>query len=121
MRVNEAYKVLQDPLKRAQYLLSLRGIDVEDESAKTSENGLLMEVMTAREAVEEAENEEDLVGVREENNERVDDSVSTLEQAFGNGDMETAAQEAIRLRYCMNIEESIHGWEKGKGGGILHH
>ncbi|KAK3709683.1 hypothetical protein LTR37_010710 [Vermiconidia calcicola] len=121
MRVNEAYKTLQDPLKRAQYLLSLRGIDVEDESAKLSEKELLMEVMEAREAVEEVENEEDLVEIRKVNSERIDQSVAVLEKAFADGHMERAAQEAIRLRYWMNIEESIQGWEKGQGGGILHH
>lgn len=121
MRINEAYKALQDPLKRAQYLLSLRGIDVEDESAKLSENALLMEVMEAREAVEEVENEEELASIREENNGRIDASVGVLEEAFAAEDVERAAQEAIRLRYWMNIEESIHGWEKGKGGGVLHH
>ena len=49
MRINEAYKALQDPLARARYLLSLRNIDVEDESAKIAENELLMEVMEVRE------------------------------------------------------------------------
>lgn len=121
MRINEAYKAIQDPLKRAQYLLSLRGVDVEDESAKLSENALLMEVMEAREAVEEVEDEAELAGIREENNGRIAASVKVLEEAFAAEDVERAAQEAIRLRYWMNIEESIHGWEKGKGGGVLHH
>lgn len=102
-------------------MLSLRGIDVEDESAKLSENELLMEVMEAREAVEEVEGEEELVELKAENNVRIDASVRILEEAFAKGDLDTAAQEAIRLRYWMNIEESIQGWEKGKGGGILHH
>lgn len=121
MRINEAYKTLQDPLKRAQYLLSLRGIDVEDESAKLSENALLMEVMEAREAVEEVEDEEGLMEIKKENDERIRQSVEVLDAAFGKSDMDRAAEEAVRLRYWMNIEESIHGWEKGKGGGILHH
>jgi len=120
-RINEAYKALQDPLKRAQYLLFLQGIDVEDDSAKLSENTLLMEVMEAREEVEEAEEEEDLVALRAGNNERIDGSVKVLDAAFAQGDLETAAQEAVRLRYWMNIDESIQGWEKGKGGGMIHH
>lgn len=121
MRINEAYKALQDPLKRAQYLLSLQGIDVEDESAKMSGGPLLMEVMEAREAVEEVENEEELVELRRMNDERIAGSVKVLDEAFAKSDVDGAAQEALRLRYWMNIEESIHGWEKGKGGGIIHH
>lgn len=94
---------------------------MEDDSAKLSENTLLMEVMEAREEVEEAEEEEDLVALRAGNNERIDGSVKVLDAAFAQGDLETAAQEAVRLRYWMNIDESIQGWEKGKGGGMIHH
>ena len=120
-RINEAYKTLQDPLRRARYLLAQQGIDVEDESAQISDNALLMEVMEAREAVEEVEDEEGLVGIREENEARIGESVKVLEECFEKGDLERAAQEAIRLRYWSNIAESIHGWEKGVGGGINHH
>lgn len=121
MRINEAYKTLQDPLRRAQYLLAQRGIDVEDESAKLSENALLMEVMEAREAVDEVANEEDLASLRAENDARIERSVAALEEAFAAEEMEAAAQEAIKLRYWFNIAESIQGWEKGVGGGAIHH
>jgi molecular chaperone HscB len=120
-RINEAYKTLQDPLRRARYLLAQHGIDVEDESAQISDNALLMEVMEAREAVEEVEDEEGLVSIREENDVRIGESVKVLEACFEKGDLEAAAQEAIRLRYWSNIAESIHGWEKGVGGGLNHH
>jgi molecular chaperone HscB len=120
-RINDAYKTLHDPLRRARYLLAQQGIDVEDESAQISDNALLMEVMEAREAVEEVEDEEGLVSIREENEGRIGESVKVLEECFEKGDLEGAAQEAIRLRYWANIAESIHGWEKGVGGGINHH
>ncbi|KAF2770318.1 Co-chaperone Hsc20 [Teratosphaeria nubilosa] len=120
-RINEAYKALQDPLKRAQYLLSLQGIDVEDESAKMSGGELLMQVMEAREAVDEVESEADLVGLREENEGRIAESVVVLGKAFAEGDLVQAASEAVRLRYWVNIGESIQGWEKGVGGGVNHH
>lgn len=80
-----------------------------------------MEVMEAREAVDEVENEEGLASIKEENDGRIDASVNVLEECFGKGDFGAAAQEAIRLRYWSNIAESIHGWEKGVGGGLNHH
>lgn len=122
-RINDAYKTLQDPLRRAQYLLSLRGIDVEDESAKLDglDNELLMEVMEAREAVDDVRDEEELVGLRKENDGRIAASVERLDGEFAKGDWEAAAQEAVSLRYWVNIDESIRGWESGKGGGAIHH
>lgn len=120
-RINEAYKTLQDPLRRARYLLAQQGIDAEDESAQITDNALLMEVMEAREAVDEVEDEEGLASIREENDGRIGESVKVLEECFAKGDFEAATQEAIRLRYWSNIAESIHGWEKGVGGGLNHH
>ena len=114
-RINEAYKTLQNPLLRAQYLLSLRGIEVaEDETAKVDDPELLMEVLDARERIEEAESEEDLVEMKEENGERIEASVKTLEEAFEKDDVATAKSEAVKLRYWINIKESLDNWEKGK-------
>ncbi|KAF3050290.1 hypothetical protein E8E11_009348 [Didymella keratinophila] len=114
-RINEAYKTLQSPLLRAQYLLSQRGIETaEDETAKVDDPELLMEVLEAREQIEEAESEEDLVGMKDENEVRIQESIKALEQAFAADDVETAKSETVKLRYWMNISESIANWEKGK-------
>ncbi|KAF1996276.1 Co-chaperone Hsc20, partial [Amniculicola lignicola CBS 123094] len=114
-RINEAYKTLQSPLLRAQYLLSLRGIDThEDETAKVEDPELLMEVLEAREQIEEAQSEEDLVEMKVENEARIAESVGILEEAFEKDDVDTAKKEAVKLRYWVNIKESLHGWERGK-------
>ncbi|KAF2281270.1 Co-chaperone Hsc20 [Westerdykella ornata] len=114
-RINEAYKTLQSPLLRAQYLLSLRGIEVaHDETAKVEDPELLMEVLETRERIEEAQSEEDLVGMKEENEARIEESIKALEEAFAKDNLEMAKAEAVRLRYWMNIKESLHAWEKGK-------
>ncbi|KAL1604116.1 molecular chaperone [Paraconiothyrium brasiliense] len=114
-RINEAYKTLQNPLLRAQYLLSLRGIEVaEDETAKVDDPELLMEVLDAREQIEEAESEEDLVEMKRENEARIASSVKVLEEAFARDDVQGAKSEAVKLRYWINIKESLDNWERGK-------
>ncbi|KAF2847596.1 Co-chaperone Hsc20 [Plenodomus tracheiphilus IPT5] len=119
--INTAYKTLQSPLLRAQYLLSLRGIETaEDETAKVEDPELLMEVLEARELIEEAETEEDLVGLREENEGRIGESVARLGEMFQKEDWEGARGEVVRLRYWSNIKESIEGWEKGVGIVLNH-
>ncbi|KAL6159466.1 molecular chaperone [Exserohilum turcicum] len=113
-RINEAYKTLQNPLLRAQYLLSLRGIQVaDDETAKVEDPDLLMEVLEARESIEEAEREEDLEEMRERNEERIAQSTEILDSAFKQDDLDAAKSEAVKLRYWVNIRESIENWEKG--------
>ncbi|HEY3597255.1 MAG TPA: Fe-S protein assembly co-chaperone HscB [Paraburkholderia sp.] len=53
-RTNEAYQTLRDPLKRATYLLSLRGIDVGAENNTAMEPAFLMQQMEWRESIEDA-------------------------------------------------------------------
>ena len=121
MRLNEAYRTLQSPLLRAQYLLSLRGVETaEDETAKVEDPDLLMEVLEARETIEDAQSEEDLTPIKHVNDTRIKDSISILDKAFDADNIETAKTEAVRLRYWINIEESLKAWEKGKPVVLVH-
>ena len=53
-RVNEAYRVLQDPLERARHLLELNGVDVAFETNTAMPAESLERQMTLREALEAA-------------------------------------------------------------------
>jgi molecular chaperone HscB len=53
-RANEAYQTLKNPLKRATYLLHLRGRDIGAENNTAMEPAFLMQQMEWREAVEDA-------------------------------------------------------------------
>ncbi|KAI9749426.1 MAG: hypothetical protein M1815_002533 [Lichina confinis] len=119
--INEAYRTLQDPLLRAQYLLSLRGIDVaDDETATVEDPELLMQVLETRETIEEAQAEEDLEPLRRENDARIAASLSVLEKAFEADDLPAAKSEAVKLRYWVNIRDSVQNWEKGKPVVLIH-
>lgn len=120
-RINEAYRTLQSPLLRAQHLLHLRGIDVaEDERLKVEDPELLMEVLEAREAIEEAETEEEVLAMKESNEEKINQSVAVLDKAFKEDDVETAKSEAVKLRYWVNIKDSLDSWEPGKPVVLQH-
>lgn len=52
--INEAYQTLKHPLKRARYLLTLEGIDTEEETNTSMPGDFLMAQMEWREAIETA-------------------------------------------------------------------
>ncbi|KAF2997771.1 hypothetical protein E8E14_001239 [Neopestalotiopsis sp. 37M] len=115
-RINEAFRTLSNPLLRAQYLLSLNyGLDVAaDETAKVDDPELLLEVLEAREQIEDAADESELEPLKAANAVREEESVAELERAFAAGDLEAAVRECVKLRYWVNIRESIDNWEQGK-------
>jgi molecular chaperone HscB len=125
-RINEAYKTLQSPLLRAQYLLSLRGDDSStDDAAKlggaADDQQLLMEVLELREQIEEAETEDQIKEIKKENDVRIEESVKVLEEAFQHDKLAEAGKEAVRLRYWINVDETLHAWEEGKPAPLLNH
>lgn len=114
-RINVAYLTLVEPLTRAQYLLALRGRDVaNDETASVRDPDLLLEVLEARETIEEAAEEKDLDALREENDERIRRCEDRLDRLFAHDDLDGATDEVVKLRYWMNVRESIDNWEEGK-------
>lgn len=119
--INEAYKTLQDPLLRVQYLLTLHGIDVaEDETAKIDDPELLGEVLEVREMIESAEREAEVDELRVENQKKLEGSVKGLGQLCGEGDWDAAKSEAVKLRYWVNIKEALRDWEPGKPVVLVH-
>ena len=59
-RANEAYQTLRDPLKRATYLLHLKGIDVQAENNTAMPPAFLMQQMEWRESLGDAKAERDI-------------------------------------------------------------
>jgi molecular chaperone HscB len=125
-RINEAYKTLQSPLLRAQYLLSLRGNESStDDAAKLGDDAddqeLLLEVLELREQIEDAETGDQIRDIKEENDVRIAESVKILEDAFETDQVDEAAKEAVKLRYWMNVDETLHAWEEGRPPPNLNH
>jgi len=58
--INDAYQTLKKPLKRAQYMLELRGTEMPNEQASFQDNSFLMRQMELREMLAEIKFSEDI-------------------------------------------------------------
>ncbi|KAG8730339.1 hypothetical protein FRC12_020332 [Ceratobasidium sp. 428] len=66
--LNKAYETLRSPLKRAEYLISLRGVELNETDSLNEDDVMLMnDVMELREEVEFAESQDDINAVLERN------------------------------------------------------
>src|SRR5262245_5185688 len=116
-QVNDAYKLLRQPVKRAEYLLKLAGIDVTDEKegGKNVDPAFLMEVMEEREALAEARASGDgarLAAMASEMQGRRDAAMQSVAAGFAQNALAEVARALTALRYYDRFLEEINAHEE---------
>ncbi|KAF8445939.1 hypothetical protein L210DRAFT_3758111 [Boletus edulis BED1] len=109
--VNRAYQTLLSPMERIGYVLGRNGKEV-GEGEQVEDMGLIMEVMEAREAIEQSEGEV-LVKLRETNDgeyydlSKIKGALGEIEAAVGVEDWTGAKRWAVRLKYLLAIGDAL--------------
>lgn len=102
--LNEAYDVLKDTLKRAEYLIALSGGGGDETGCTTVDDPvLLIEAMELREELADADSADAVAGIVTRAQTDIDDCVGDLKAAFTEDDLETAAKRATRLKYLTKL------------------
>jgi molecular chaperone HscB len=98
VEVNEAWRVLRDPITRAEALFALAGVSTDERNAPRPSGQLLSAALELREALEEAKEKRDLAAI-EKLAGHVDASRRAAEEklaaAFADGGAKRAAVEAL--------------------------
>jgi len=114
-QVNEAYRVLRDPLARARYLLELEGHRFDDERSTTRDPQFLMEQMELREALDEVRTDPDPLGrvaaLIEQIDQRLAELARALEAPLAQARIEEAAELVMRMQFFRRLEEEARGLE----------
>jgi len=98
--LNDGYETLKDPLKRADYLVHLKGVNVLPEGCNlVNDQSILMEAMEMRERLASASSLADVSALSRETKAEIDDVVAGLSLAFKGDDIEGACQLTTRLKY----------------------
>jgi molecular chaperone HscB len=108
-RVNEAYQTLKSPLKRAVYLLQLRGVDPKFETDTAMPAEFLMEQMSWRERIEAGSKETEAllrlqVGLRDESRKIHERLRGQLDESR---DDEAASRTVRMLMFYEKLDEEI--------------
>lgn len=106
---NEAFRTLKNPLARARYLLSRRGVEVDAERNNGMSHAFLMQQMEWRESVEEAAGDADALQRLERDlarDERVmlDDVKHTIDEEV---DLAQASELVRRLMFMEKLRREI--------------
>lgn len=113
-QVNDGYQTLKSPLPRAEYMLHLKGIDLQHEQTTLQDNAFLMQQMEWREQLEEIEGgqgaEQKLAQLDDEIKDIINTELKQLEQALALNSEQTnqAASSIIRkLKFMYKLREEI--------------
>jgi molecular chaperone HscB len=110
-RVNEGYQTLRNPLARGRYLLSLHGIDTQEESNTAMPVAFLMQQMESRESLQEARESKDISAL-DRLNDLVRKEMQVLQQQLGfqideTRDYNAASGNVRKLKFMEKILEEI--------------
>ncbi len=104
--INDAYETLKEPLKRADYLVHLRGMDVLPEGCNlVNDTELLMETMELREALAEAETIDQVDALDARATDDIDYCIKQLSKLFNEDDIKGACKLTTRLKYLKKLAE----------------
>jgi molecular chaperone HscB len=112
--INAAYRVLRDPVARAEYLVALAGIDLDSNDrrhgAPHPSHDFLVEMIERRDRLEEADTEQ-VASMRESVEAELDEHFDAALAALEAGDAAQAALALVHRRYLQRFLDELdaHG------------
>jgi molecular chaperone HscB len=103
--LNEAYQTLKDPLGRAIYMAELKGIALPGDGKTIDDPDLLMEVMDAREELQEASSVGEVDALAKFAREDLEQALAGLPRLFQANDKAAIRKVLLRLRYLDKFAE----------------
>jgi len=109
-RVNEAYRTLNDPVARAEYLLHVRGVDATSETDSRLDVAFLTRQLERREAADEAVDNHDVPALTALLEDVAADAArvrTDVERALDGEDLEVARARVRELRFLSKLAEDL--------------
>ena len=108
VRINEAYQRLKEPLRRASYLCELNGAPINPETNTAMPSAFLVQQMTWREALDEAETIEEMNEIAVMSQKKMDEQLSKVEQFLDvDRNFAAAAQQVRGLMFTERFASEV--------------
>jgi molecular chaperone HscB len=108
VRINEAYRRLKEPMKRAAYLCELRGAPIDAENNTAMPAQFLVEQMEWREALDEAQSQQDLDALDQQLNRARGQTLQRIAQLLDEeGDAAAAARQVRALMFIERFGRDV--------------
>jgi molecular chaperone HscB len=114
VEVNEAWRIVRDPIRRAEALLRLEGVVLSEGAQPKQDAEFLMEMLEQREALSDAKRERNLTAVRRMAGSietRVRDVERALSEGFARGEKEALVAKLGELRFYRRFLDEVSAIE----------
>jgi molecular chaperone HscB len=107
-RINAAYRVLRDPVQRAEYLIKLGGVDLDSSDPQTGAphptQEFLIEMIDLRERLADGQAEQ----LRDDVEARADAALDAAIAALDRGEVRPAAEQLVARRYFQRFLDEVN-------------
>ncbi|HEA26230.1 MAG TPA: Fe-S protein assembly co-chaperone HscB [Ectothiorhodospiraceae bacterium] len=115
-QVNDAYQTIKSPLKRAQYLLQLKGNPL-DETDTQMDMGFLMQQMEMREELENVPNTDDPFAALDKIRSELKSDLSAVTQLAasqldGEGELANARESVKKMQFLYKVQQEMNELEE---------
>ena len=108
LKINRAYNILMDDLKRAIYLLKTHNFDIENDTNNMMiDKNLLKNIFMEREYIEYLDDDQLLKTALDETIEKIKNIILQLSQAFSNNEYLQALQLTVQFKYLDVLKKLI--------------
>jgi len=109
--INQANETLQNPVKRAAYLLQISGVEPGDESETTTDTAFLMEQIELREEMEACGSDDDALACCNQIEAKLDRRASQLAQEFVSNfvakDLQAARLSGRKMQFIQRLQQQL--------------
>lgn len=106
-QLNDAYQTLRRPLSRAEYMLELRGIDLQHEQQTLQDPEFLMAQMEWRERLEDLNSAADVLSAQSELDDEIKQLQTELESLLESEDNDAAANVVRKLKFMHKLDYEL--------------
>lgn len=109
--INQAFNTLKDPVQRLQYMLSLKGIEMNSESDTSMDGAFLMQQMELREAIENVRSHGDpltqLDKLSVDLKKTLADLIETFDQHYQQDDLQQARDVVRKCQFIHKAQREV--------------
>ena len=110
--VNEAFETLKNPVSRLQYMLTLKGVDMNGETDTAMDGVFLMEQMELREEIADVKRQENPLDVLDEMTSELKTKsanlISDFSQRFENDELDSGREIVRKLQFLNKAQKEIN-------------